>query len=778
MGPDFILSSVSSRSSEPAVVRSFGSVFALKTMLDPGDGTMAVLNLSDARTPSVPPTPLQYVYRATSLLPDLSTSARPGPVIRPNHVDPAEPGRWEAVGLSAGLDVRYFGAIPATADTPHVEQQIIGARNRQAIQAAYANLTYFGGKLLIPSVSGNRSVIGNVYDSVCYYLDDTIVFDWVPPNLLHDQCSLQCDGVLVPAMNVSWAGKPVVAVMGGLGGSNTIKIQAAESPGQVGPAYTPPYCGVVWMRSATGRDQQGKRVTGSIIGAYAGANVVSMNCELVSYEFDELINHHHRPNMVVCNRKPPGLTSVPERLDSNTKISIRNGSMVIFTSWEAPTGDCPNVLVAGWAQDVDIEAVYTYTTRGKAIAFVGLPTSPSNVLSVPVDSRVFRNITVRGASRSEFDLGQSAGVKAANGFLSFEDVNVDTLQVEGHEYTNFGWSGDTAVIYFSGANSAASNVTLEPIAFNQSGPLPFHTLVRDKYELSTSVTINAGRMRVAARDAETIILNATINSSHTSGPLDRGPGTWTWRNHGDSALSPAGSGLSGRTSIINRHSLGEMGFPNETVYDVPNQYVRYQLTETSAGVYWITTPGRTLRQMSDAPPGTIVDFFVDCAGGLTILPGGPAAPAGFSQFRSDTPTFLDAVTVPRYGWVRFYKDASGPWYIMFRTGGGGGGVGATGNLVAGTNVTFTGSGLGRLVGAGNLTIDAAGGGGGPVDELDVTDTDFVGSTKYYGGVMTISGDWKINRWIGSVKTEATEANNPSHTTLVTAWANRTTLTYS
>jgi hypothetical protein len=50
---------------------------------------------------------------------------------------------------------------------------------------------------------------------------------------------------------------------------------------------------------------------------------------------------------------------------------------------------------------------------------------------------------------------------------------------------------------------------------------------------------------------------------------------------------------------------------------------------------------------------------------------------------------------------------------------------------------------------------------------------------YFGGTLS-TGGWQINKWTIStnVKTVATQLNNSSKTTLTTAWADRTTLTYN
>jgi hypothetical protein len=50
---------------------------------------------------------------------------------------------------------------------------------------------------------------------------------------------------------------------------------------------------------------------------------------------------------------------------------------------------------------------------------------------------------------------------------------------------------------------------------------------------------------------------------------------------------------------------------------------------------------------------------------------------------------------------------------------------------------------------------------------------------YFGGILS-TGGWQINKWTIStnVKTVATQLNNSSKTTLTTAWADRTTLTYN
>ena len=66
------------------------------------------------------------------------------------------------------------------------------------------------------------------------------------------------------------------------------------------------------------------------------------------------------------------------------------------------------------------------------------------------------------------------------------------------------------------------------------------------------------------------------------------------------------------------------------------------------------------------------------------------------------------------------------------------------------------------------------------DFLAVTVFDDLDSTYYYYGGLDSSLEWKINRFHKTtfVKASATEGNNPTYTTLSTAWTNRTSLTYA
>jgi hypothetical protein len=63
--------------------------------------------------------------------------------------------------------------------------------------------------------------------------------------------------------------------------------------------------------------------------------------------------------------------------------------------------------------------------------------------------------------------------------------------------------------------------------------------------------------------------------------------------------------------------------------------------------------------------------------------------------------------------------------------------------------------------------------------LDISISEMTENYAYFGGTLS-TGGWQINKWTIStnVKTVATQLNNSSKTTLTTAWADRTTLTYN
>ena len=67
---------------------------------------------------------------------------------------------------------------------------------------------------------------------------------------------------------------------------------------------------------------------------------------------------------------------------------------------------------------------------------------------------------------------------------------------------------------------------------------------------------------------------------------------------------------------------------------------------------------------------------------------------------------------------------------------------------------------------------------GAASIMDVTQTDFTETYRYYGGL--IGSDWKINRYstITFAKTSATIVNNSGQANLTAAWANRLTLNYA
>ena len=62
------------------------------------------------------------------------------------------------------------------------------------------------------------------------------------------------------------------------------------------------------------------------------------------------------------------------------------------------------------------------------------------------------------------------------------------------------------------------------------------------------------------------------------------------------------------------------------------------------------------------------------------------------------------------------------------------------------------------------------------DDLTITVSDIRVGLSYYGGTMT-NGSWRVNRWVGAVKTSATVMNNPSYASLSPAWIARSSLSY-
>lgn len=70
-----------------------------------------------------------------------------------------------------------------------------------------------------------------------------------------------------------------------------------------------------------------------------------------------------------------------------------------------------------------------------------------------------------------------------------------------------------------------------------------------------------------------------------------------------------------------------------------------------------------------------------------------------------------------------------------------------------------------------------------VNDVDfiTSDTDLTDASHYYYGGINPDGSWAINRYVkpgGTNKAVANETGNPLHTTLASAWAVRTSLTYS
>lgn len=65
------------------------------------------------------------------------------------------------------------------------------------------------------------------------------------------------------------------------------------------------------------------------------------------------------------------------------------------------------------------------------------------------------------------------------------------------------------------------------------------------------------------------------------------------------------------------------------------------------------------------------------------------------------------------------------------------------------------------------------------NDLNTTLTDFDNSSVYYYGGNTDNGDWQINKWVisGNIKSIASITNNPSYTSLASAWVDRLTLNY-
>ena len=98
------------------------------------------------------------------------------------------------------------------------------------------------------------------------------------------------------------------------------------------------------------------------------------------------------------------------------------------------------------------------------------------------------------------------------------------------------------------------------------------------------------------------------------------------------------------------------------------------------------------------------------------------------------------------------------------------GGGSTGNLVAGTNVTLTGTLSGRLLGAGNVTINATGGGGGgtgtvtSVGATGSTGLTVGGSPVTTSGTLTFTLSSNLQNWSSLSPTtfEATLRNIPTN----------------
>jgi len=92
-----------------------------------------------------------------------------------------------------------------------------------------------------------------------------------------------------------------------------------------------------------------------------------------------------------------------------------------------------------------------------------------------------------------------------------------------------------------------------------------------------------------------------------------------------------------------------------------------------------------------------------------------------------------------------------------------------------------GAGGGLYYYTGSVWVSVFGGGGGVPDALNIAYFDGLDATYYFYGGWDASVDWKINRYLKTnlvTKTSADEAGNPTYTTLLDAWTDRTTLSYS
>lgn len=102
-------------------------------------------------------------------------------------------------------------------------------------------------------------------------------------------------------------------------------------------------------------------------------------------------------------------------------------------------------------------------------------------------------------------------------------------------------------------------------------------------------------------------------------------------------------------------------------------------------------------------------------------------------------------------------------------------------VLVGKTTEFNFAGSNVTIGAdGKATITNTGGGGGS-SFLTITESDLSSTSYYYYGGTDSLGDWKINRYNKdnvTDKTSANVSNNPTATTLSTAWTSRLSLNYA
>lgn len=85
------------------------------------------------------------------------------------------------------------------------------------------------------------------------------------------------------------------------------------------------------------------------------------------------------------------------------------------------------------------------------------------------------------------------------------------------------------------------------------------------------------------------------------------------------------------------------------------------------------------------------------------------------------------------------------------------------------------------VGGGTECCDISGGTSGGSEFLDTPDNvDDLGTTYFYFGWLSVSGDWLVRRQLRATAAtlDATSQNNPTYATLTQAWPNRSSLIYA